>query len=224
MERELFISIINQLSNLNFSGKLNLYSNNEPLLDERIIEFAEIARLNLPDGHIHLFTNGTLLTVEMFQKLIPNLDFLLIDNYHDNDTLNDPVQDIFDFIKEKQEFHKKVKIRLIRKNAIRTTRGGQAPNKSKISNLTSPCISPFNTFIVRPDGKISLCTRDALGTYTLGDLTKQSIVEIWNGKEFWTIRNKILQGRNKLNLCKDCDAFAYVPHNILSLFHVLRDK
>ena len=34
--------------------------------------------------------------------------------------------------------------------------------------------------VVRPDGKIGLCSNDAFGQVTLGDLTSDSISDVWN--------------------------------------------
>lgn len=59
---------------------------------------------------------------------------------------------------------------------------------------------------MRPDGKISLCCNDALGLYTLGDLNKQSIQEIWYSDEYMRIRREMkVNGRRNLKLCKNCD-------------------
>jgi radical SAM protein with 4Fe4S-binding SPASM domain len=205
MEKDLFLSIINQLRGLNYSGKLALFSSNEPLLDKRIIELSEIARRALPNAFLFIYTNGSLLSVEKLQELMKYLDFLLIDNYNDLPILNKPVKEIYNFIKDKPEYCDRIKIQLIRKNAIRLTRGGQAKNRSNLYFLRSPCIKPFEEFIIRSDGKISLCCNDAVGGSTLGDLSRENILEIWNGEAFRHIRSKLLHGRHLLDQCKNCD-------------------
>lgn len=100
MSSKLFKSIINQLSDLNFSGKLALYCNNEPFLDSDIINKHKYAREKLPNARMHLFTNGTLLTLNKFIDIMKYLDELVIDNYHQDLKLIKPCQDIVDYCKK----------------------------------------------------------------------------------------------------------------------------
>ena len=77
MSQELFEDIIDQLAEMQYGGKIALFSNNEPMLDERIIDFYKYTREKLPNAWIFMFTNGTLLTLDKFKKLIPFLDELI---------------------------------------------------------------------------------------------------------------------------------------------------
>ena len=58
MTRELFTNIVDQLEKLQYSGRFTTFSNNEPLLDGRIIEFNKYAREHLPKARIHMYTIG----------------------------------------------------------------------------------------------------------------------------------------------------------------------
>jgi len=205
MDEKLFNKIIDELNKLNYNGKICLFSNNEPLLDRRIFEFNEIARKKLPNAFLYLYTNGTLLTIEKFEKLINNLDLLIIDNYSDSLELIKPVREIYEYCKKNNKYLNKIQIHLRKQNEFLTSRGGQANNRNEIQTLESSCVLPFIQLIVRPDGKVSLCCNDALGKYTLGDLNKQGLQEIWNGEIYKDIRNKIASGRCNLDLCKGCD-------------------
>lgn len=40
---------------------------------------------------------------------------------------------------------------------------------------------------------------------TLGDLTKNTVKEIWNSKLFNRLQMSLLKGRNSINICKYCD-------------------
>ena len=84
MPDEMFYSIIRQLHDLNYTGQIDLFSNNEPLLDKRILKFCSHTREELPKAFLVLYTNGTLLTVETFIGLMKSLDSLIIDNYVDD--------------------------------------------------------------------------------------------------------------------------------------------
>jgi radical SAM protein with 4Fe4S-binding SPASM domain len=207
METELFLSIIHQLKQLNYSGQVALFSNNEPFLDSRISKFAEIARENLPDAYIHLYTNGSLLTLEKFLDIIKFLDRIIIDNYNDALELNEPVKIIYDYCIKNDSYKSKIEIHLRKINEVLLTRGGQSPNNNKKETLQIPCILPYKQIIVRPDGKISLCCNDALGKFTLGDLTQQSLIDIWNSDKYDVIRHKLRKSRAEISLCKFCDTF-----------------
>lgn len=209
MPDSLFQNIIEQLAEINYSGRLALFSNNEPFLDDKIIERHQYAREKLPNTRMHLFTNGTLLTVDKFVKIMQYLDELVIDNYQQELKLLRPCEEIYEYCKEHPEYSRKVTIVLRKPHEILTTRGGDAPNrKEKISYGDARCVLPFKQLIIRPDGKISLCCNDPLGKVTLGDLTKDKILDVWYNDAFKGVRECLYHGRKSLTHCEYCDFFS----------------
>lgn len=209
MTTELFKKIVNQLAEIDYSGRFTTFSNNEPLLDERIIEFNRYARNRLPNARMHLFTNGTLFTIEKFIALTEILDELIIDNYQQELKLIKPCLEIEEYCREHPELKKKVTIVLRKPKEILTSRGGDAPNRTKLIQYGKDrCILPYKQIVVRPDGKISLCCNDATGKYTLSDLNKESILDIWYGPKFQMVRKCLYEGRENWGNCKNCDNFA----------------
>jgi radical SAM protein with 4Fe4S-binding SPASM domain len=210
MDDGLVESLFDQLGAMKYSGSLALYSNNEPLLDKRIVALHQKARKTVPDASIHLYTNGILLSQEILRELMPSLDELVIDNYDDSLSLLPSVKALIPLIEADPELMGRIRIYVRRKNAVRSTRGGEAKNRKRIrSTLTSPCVLPFSQMVIRPDGKVSLCCQDALGRMTLGDCTRDSLLKIWHGKHFRNIRRKIEKGRSALAMCSQCDHFGY---------------
>lgn len=67
MPEELFYKIIDELAEMEYKGYLSLFSNNEPLLDTRILDFLAYAVEKLPDAVHAMYTNGMLLTKEIFK-------------------------------------------------------------------------------------------------------------------------------------------------------------
>ena len=56
------------------------------------------------------------------------------------------------------------------------------------------------------DGRVVPCCIDFVGEYLLGDVRKESLLEIWNGDKLVELRKKIIGRRYKeVNLCKGCD-------------------
>ncbi len=206
MTEELFHKIIDELSEMNYSGKLSLYSNNEPFLDSRIIDFHEYARMKVPNAYISLFTNGSFLTVDKFKKIIPFLDHMTIDNYNDSKVVNDGLQDVFELIESSEEYKQKVKFDIRLQNEVRFSRGGQAPNKKKADKVFQICLLPFRQFVIRPTGEVSLCCNDALGKYTMGNVNEHSIREIWKSEKYENVRIQMKKyRRKKMMLCENCD-------------------
>ena len=208
MSDELFSRIIDQLAEIDYSGKLALFSNNEPFLDPDILARHKYARKKLPLARMHLFTNGTLLTIERFVQLMNYLDELIIDNYHQELQLNKPCKEIVKYCKDHPELKSKVTIVLRKPQEILTSRGGEAPNRKKlVSYEKDRCILPYKQLIIRPDGKISLCCNDPMGRNTLGDLSKETILDAWNNQRFKTVRRALYEGRANWPHCKYCDVF-----------------
>lgn len=210
MSEELFYSIVDQLSAMDYSGKFTTFSNNEPLLDERIIEFNRYARAKLPKARMHLFTNGTLMTIDKFIALTDILDELVIDNYQQDLKLIKPCQEIKEYVdlNPELELNKKVTIVLRKPIEILTSRGGDAPNRETIGDYSDDrCVLPYKQMIVRPDGKVSLCCNDATGKFTLGDLRTESIKDVWFGTRFKKVREALYKGRKYCGNCKMCDTF-----------------
>ncbi len=208
MSEEMFKDIVRQLEEIGYTGRFTTFSNNEPLLDERIIEFNRYAREHLPYARLHLFTNGTLLTLDKFIALMDSLDELIIDNYHPELKLIKPCAEIVKYCETHPELKKRVTIDLRKPQEILTTRGGQAPNRHLIGSYAEDrCMLPFRQIVIRPDGKVSLCCNDAIGKYTLGDLTKDSLLDVWYGPKFQMVRNCLYKGRKNWGDCQFCDSF-----------------
>ena len=208
MEDKIFKKIIDELAELKYDGRLAIFSNNEPLLDKRIIPFHKYAREKLPNARMHLYTNGTLMTREVFEELIQYLDELIIDNYNQDLELIPASKMIQEYAQDNPEIMKKVTIVLRKPHEILTSRGGDAPNRTEVSiEKNISCVHPFQQLIIRPDGKVSLCCNDPLGRSTMGDVTKQSLIDIWYGEAFSAVRNSIINGRENFEHCKNCDVF-----------------
>lgn len=212
MPTELFYKIIADLVAIDYSGMLSIFSNNEPFLDERILDFYRYAKTRLPKATTSIFTNGSLLTLEKFVELTKWCDKITIDNYNDAKVVNDNLKEIYDYLQIHVELKKRVNFSLRLQNQVLTSRGGQAPNKKNVKYEKERCLLPYRMLVIRPTGKVSLCCNDALGKYTLGDVSKQSVIEVWNSEDYKKIRREmLLHGRKNLLLCRNCDTRTSSP-------------
>ena len=207
MTEEIFAAIIDELNDLNYEGSVALFSNNEPFLDERIFDFAMLAREKLPKAYIYLFSNGKLLDTDKFARIEPYIDKMQIDNYESRD-IPENIQGIICYCKARG-LSEKLELFSVDKNTVRFTRAGQAPNAKVHYTEESLCALPFTEIVVRPDGKVSLCCCDALGRITLGDFTKQTLQEIWFGESFKKVREALELGRYDIPLCRYCNTLDF---------------
>ena len=208
MDETLFHKIMDELGELNYSGRLALHSNNEPFLDSRIIEFARYAREKVPNAYIYMFTNGTLVTLNKFNEIIPYLDKMIIDNYDDELKLHENAKAIHELCRKNSRLDKKVEIHVRKIHEVLSTRGGQSPNNQKKKTLAMSCILPYKQMVVRPDGKTSLCCNDPYGKNTLADLNKMTLEEAWYSERYQSARKALRKGRTRVNLCRYCDTLA----------------
>lgn len=221
MSDELFKKIISDLEEVNYSGMLCLSSNNEPFIDTRIVDFAIYSREHLPKAEIYMWTNGTIITKEQIEKLIPVLNYIYIDAYSVDGTIPQRIMDIYDYFSKKGDklvkiydyinFLNEYKVIIFRRDskAIISSRGGQAPNKKKTGKkeIKRKCEHMFTRMVVRPTGDVSLCCCDALGKYNMGNVMNDNVIQVWEkSDEFRRVRVSMIDGgRKTLSLCKDCD-------------------
>lgn len=206
MSEGLFEKIIFELAELDYDGKLFMYCNDEPLMDERIERFVKFARQRLPKTRILFSTNGILLTLDRFKEIIPYVDDFRLNNYNDRLELIPSAVKVREYCLEHPELVRKTTILMRKANEILSSRGGDAPNRSElVSHAKETCGEPYRTMIIRPTGKVSLCSSDVLGKYTLGDVSKDTMKAVWYGEGYREIREKLKTGRGAIAQCEYCD-------------------
>lgn len=68
-----------------------------------------------------------------------------------------------------------------------------------------PCQYPFTTISINPDGSCIICCVDWTRKTYIGDVTKQSLKDIWNGDKLREIRKLHLDGKRcEISACKNC--------------------
>lgn len=68
-----------------------------------------------------------------------------------------------------------------------------------------PCVSPFSSMAIQVDGRVPLCAVDYNVKHPMGDFSKQSIKEIWQGDGFRHVRElHASRRRNEIAMCRGC--------------------
>lgn len=81
---------------------------------------------------------------------------------------------------------------------------GQATREIKV------CPFPFYSLTIAPDGVAGVCCSDWRRKLIIGDLNKQSLLEVWNGdtlKKFWI--DMLSGNKNKYAMCTQCEYYKY---------------
>ena len=224
MSDKLFTSIITQLKDMNYSGKVVMQCNNEPLLDSKILDRVAFARKNLPNAYLLMYTNGTLLNYDRINSLITNLDMLYLDNYYiasSDDRVNPATKMAYEYIKEHPEYSNRLTVIFNRVDAKRGSRAGLATNR-KFVHLRSICDYPFTDMNIMPDGKLTMCCNDSMAFTEIGDLNVEKIKDAFNNFNYNSIRKDMLRGgRREIKRCLNCDALNHPPKIIPKLMSYL---
>lgn len=93
----------------------------------------------------------------------------------------------------------------IGENVVNAHKGtyGQALEQKQV------CPFLFTTMVINDQGIVHLCCVDWKTEYILGDLKRQSIKEIWNGKTLREYQKIHLSGKkDSIALCKNCESLS----------------
>ena len=197
--------LLDELSNLNFKGRVGLYEINEPLTDLRIFKFIEYASRKIPKAWHMLISNGDLLTIQSLEKLfLAGLDRLYISIY-DKQSLKKINQ-----IKVKvPRLFKNVEVMNLINGPFSDNRGGNinypdAPTPHKPIKAT--CERVHKILYVRPSGNVVSCYSDFYEVNIMGSVYKNSMEEIWFGDKFKKLRTNLDKGNRSFSpLCSKCN-------------------
>ncbi|MDR0221088.1 MAG: SPASM domain-containing protein [Lachnospiraceae bacterium] len=222
MAEDLYAKILAELKAMDFRGVFSLFVSNEPLMDKRILDFHKLARAALPNCHILLFTNGTLLTLKKFRELAPLVDKIVVNNYSSSLKLHSNIQEILDYCQSNDVFpHLEL---LVQKRFIEeklTNRANTAPNKQGGKAINEPCLYPFTDISIHPDGTVSLCCVDTFKKIVMGNCRENTLAEIWQSSKYAETREAMRKTRAANDVCKYCDV---VDSGLRLEWIKLRDK
>jgi radical SAM protein with 4Fe4S-binding SPASM domain len=72
------------------------------------------------------------------------------------------------------------------------------------NSLDNHCWKMWHSCVITWDGKIVPCCFDKDAHHVLGDLTKSSFEEVWNGEAYNSFRASLLRSRSEIEICKNC--------------------
>jgi len=214
MKIEIYKKILNELKELNFSGRFSPYLMNEPLLDPRLPDLVRLAKNKLPKAKIYVNTNGTLITKDKLLELNEvGIDYLYIKCYF-NKKQYDRVKNLVVLLSLKNSKIEVIPEYLTKSKKEYYNRGGniyleKQNNNNKIEHTKLTCERPFIQMYINYLGKAILCCSDYRFEVVLGDISKETLIDIWKNEKYMKYRKFLKEcNRIKLGLCKNCD---YIP-------------
>ena len=71
-----------------------------------------------------------------------------------------------------------------------------------------PCISVFSTMVIHSNGNVVLCCNDWEGNVCIGNVSSQSLIEIWRSEKLANIRRLHITGqRDAIRICRGCNVW-----------------
>ncbi|MBU0894639.1 MAG: SPASM domain-containing protein [Nanoarchaeota archaeon] len=204
MDLHLIKKIINELSEIRFRGRVFLHFYGEPLTDERLPEILSYIKKKLPKNPVQINTNGFLLTLDKYKQLIKlGVDKFMVSQY--GKTMPVPIKKILDYLKNKPKNQNKIHYRVFNENSSGiSTRGGEIALEHAIDFERPICTYPGVALSINYAGDVMVCCNDYHHTMDVGNLKKESLMEIWKKPKYVKFRKDLRNKKFLLPICKLC--------------------
>ncbi len=100
MDEKIFKKIINELAEIKYSGMIRPVFYGEPLLDHRFLDWIHYIREKLSKTEIIIFTNGDILTLDLYKSLIKAGANLFIVSNHNGNAISENLEKLLINFKE----------------------------------------------------------------------------------------------------------------------------
>jgi len=198
MDIVLFHKIIDELAELNWVGEIQPHSYGEPLLDKRIVELCSYIKQKLPSSKINIFSNGELLTVDLYKKLIQaGVNIFSVTQHLEKQATG--TLDVIEY--RNKNGSEDVHFSYNKINNI-NSRAGLVDVKAGKQRME--CNWPDNHIGISYDGQIMICCNDYLNEVKVGNVKNEKLIDIWHKPIYKKIRDDISSGNLTLNICENC--------------------
>lgn len=207
MSEELFLKIIKDLVAMDYRGSISYEFYNEPMLAKKIMWFVATTRKYLPHSMIDFYSNGTLLSREKLLELndLGVTRFIITKHENVKNYIFDEVyREIGPEIKDKIVYKHFTELRL-------SNRGGTVKAGPEAIPALTPCYIPSFLSVITVTGNVLPCFEDFHEEQIMGNITEQSMEEIWQSDNFTKFRLQLKRGQRHLHSpCKNCNRLQVV--------------
>lgn len=196
------------LSINNYKGKISFSGFSENFINKKFVDIVAKLREYLPDSLFECNTNGDFLTEDYGRRLYDaGLNLLYINLYDGIDQIEkfDKIMKPFDREKYKYRAHYSQADYGLNIN----NRGGSITwlgmDEQSVEELKGkPCHYPFYKMFVDWNGDVIFCSNDWQKEIIVGNMTKQTLEEVWLGDKLNEERKRLIKGDRSKSPCNKC--------------------
>lgn len=224
--------IAERISESGWTPHIEFAMHGEPLLNEHWDSIIEAIASISPKLHIALFTNGSVMAKMGFSAIADRFfevggNVLAIDMYEDHPVASYIRRQIYmdsldldydiryypDDPAGNPHTRSNEKFITLIADISYSTKG----THSKLSNhagiagdldftvADKPCVKPFREMGICYDGSVNICCNDFCGECVLGNITDNTLSEIWNGELIKAYRRMLMDKGHAARPCYGCD-------------------
>jgi len=203
---DIFTNIIDQLTRINFSGRVALFLSNEPLLEDRLLEMIKYIKEHNPNVFVDITTNGVLLNKNIIYNLFSvGLDNIVINDYRsDREIFPDKISDNLLPLVEQYRYNPKFTYNYRSTSETLSNYAGNAQQNMVNNNTLGFCNYPFRKLTISYSGNVLLCCNDFTYKTNFGNIIEENIVNIWHSDDYNNYRNNLLNNK-RIGLCASCN-------------------
>ena len=207
MNWECYTTIIDQLCEIQYNGRVALMLSNEPLLETRLEKMIEYAKDKSQRFFLDITTNGRLLTVPIVDKLFKlGLDNININDYRgDRDICPEKWSSYLEPVFKAYGNNPKVNFKHRRLDENLPNYAGNIPQKFNPEDYGF-CNYPFRKLTIAYNGNILLCCDDFMYDTNFGSVMKDNLIDCWNHPDLNRARFSLLEN-SRIGLCKRCNDY-----------------
>ena len=192
----------------NYKGKISFSGFSENFINKKFVDIVAKLREYLPDSLFECNTNGDFVTENYVQRLYDaGLNLLYINLYDGIDQIEkfDKIMKPFDKEKYKYRAHYSQADYGLNLN----NRGGSITwlgmDEQSVEELEGkPCHYPFYKMFVDWNGDVIFCSNDWQKEIKVGNMTKQTLEEVWLGEKLNIERKRLIKGDRSKSPCNKC--------------------
>ena len=215
MAFEDYQKIIEQLVELDFSGRLSHEFYGEPTLHPDYHRIIRYTKERLPKVKIELYSNGTQLHLEKIRQLRElGLDEFIITKHEGQDLQN--FEEALSLMSAEEKRHIQYREH---EEIYKTNRGGVLDDIGGKKQPLLPCYIPSFLLTITVKGNVLPCFEDFFQHHEMGNVFETPLKDIWYGEKFSAFRQDLKKGlRHKYKACSECNRVqSLVPEDVNSL-------
>ena len=207
MDWDVFTKVIDELAEMEFSGRVAMYMTNEPLIEPRLMEMIKYARNKSARFFIDITTNGKNLSSKLLDEFfLSGLDNININDYR-SDRKSSPDKISKSLEKTIRDFKSNPKVTYNKRSTVEVLSNYAGTIKDSNRKLLSKfCNYPFRKLAISAEGNIILCCNDYIYKTNFGNVLSENLSNIWNSEALNNYRNNLLN-EIRVGICNGCDEY-----------------